>query len=112
VALYYMNRYSVRADDIPLHSGKHLVDLSFCEWMGRRRRRVLQHDSFAFTDNLVELPGYTRLDGTVFYHRRHTEIDAHLFNRTDTRSYDSSHSDLELFPGAPISGTVTARYRF
>ncbi|HEX6772031.1 MAG TPA: hypothetical protein VF126_08395 [Acidobacteriaceae bacterium] len=25
---------------------------------------------------------------------------------------DWSHADLELFPGAPISGTMTARYRF
>jgi catecholate siderophore receptor len=40
------------------------------------------------------------------------EFDGHLSNLTNTRYYDSSHSDLELFPGAPISGLVTARYRF
>jgi catecholate siderophore receptor len=101
-----------RPTDIPLHSGSIWSTYRFANGWGAGGGVYFNTDSFAFTDNLVELPGYARLDATVFYHRRHTEIDGHLFNVANTRYYDSSHSDLEIFPGAPISGTVTARYRF
>jgi catecholate siderophore receptor len=101
-----------RPYDIPLHSGSVWSTYRFANGWGAGGGVYFNTDSFAYTDNLVELPGYTRLDGTVFYHRRHAEFDAHLSNLTNTRYYDSSHSDLELFPGAPISGTMTARYRF
>jgi catecholate siderophore receptor len=101
-----------RPFDVPLHSGSIWSTYRFANGWGAGGGVYFNTDSFAYTDNLVELPGYTRLDGTVFYHRRHAEFDAHLANLTNTRYYDSSHSDLELFPGAPISGAVTARYRF
>ncbi len=101
-----------RPYDIPLHSGSIWSTYRFANGWGAGGGVYFNTDSFAYTDNLVELPGYTRLDATVFYHRRHMEMDAHLSNLTNTRYYDSSHSDLELFPGAPISGAVTARYRF
>ena len=101
-----------RPTDIPLHSGSIWSTYRFANGWGAGGGVYFNTDSYAFTDNLVELPGYARLDATVFYHRRHTEIDGHLFNVANTRYYDSSHSDLEIFPGAPISGTVTARYRF
>jgi catecholate siderophore receptor len=101
-----------RPYDVPLHSGSVWSTYRFANGWGAGGGVYFNTDSFAYTDNLVQLPGYTRLDATVFYHRRHAEIDAHLSNLTNTRYYDSSHSDLELFPGAPISGAVTARYRF
>jgi catecholate siderophore receptor len=101
-----------RPYDIPLHSGSIWSTYRFANGWGAGGGVYFNTDSFAYTDNLVQLPGYTRLDATVFYHRQHAEFDAHLANLTNTRYYDSSHSDLELFPGAPISGTVTARYRF
>jgi catecholate siderophore receptor len=101
-----------RPYDIPLHSGSIWSTYRFANGWGAGGGVYFNTDSFAFTDNLVELPGYTRLDGTVFYHRQHMELDAHLSNLTNTRYYDSSHSDLELFPGAPISGAMTVRYRF
>ena len=101
-----------RPYDIPLHSGSIWSTYRFANGWGAGAGVYFNTDSFAYTDNLVELPGYTRLDATVFYHWQHMEFDGHLQNLTNTRYYDSSHSDLELFPGAPISGTVTARYRF
>jgi catecholate siderophore receptor len=101
-----------RPYDVPLHSGSIWSTYRFANGWGAGGGVYFNTDSFAYTDNLVELPGYTRLDATVFYHGRHVELDAHLSNLTNTRYYDSSHSDLELFPGAPISGALTARYRF
>jgi catecholate siderophore receptor len=101
-----------RPFDVPLHSGSLWSTYRFENGWGVGGGVYFNTDSFAYTDNLVQLPGYTRLDGTVFYHRQHMELDAHLSNLTNTRNYDSSHSDLELFPGAPISGALTARYRF
>ena len=101
-----------RPYDIPLHSGSMWSTYRFANGWGAGGGVYFNTDSFAYTDNLVQLPGYARLDGTVFYHRQHMELDAHLSNLTNTRYYDSSHSDLELFPGAPISGAMTVRYRF
>ena len=101
-----------RPYDIPLHSGSIWSTYRFANGWGAGGGVYFDTDSFAYTDNLVQLPGYARLDGTVFYHRQHMELDAHLSNLTNTRYYDSSHSDLELFPGAPISGAMTVRYRF
>jgi catecholate siderophore receptor len=101
-----------RPYDIPLHSGSIWSTYRFGNGWGTGGGVYFNTDSFAYTDNQVELPGYTRLDATVFYHRQHMEFDGHLSNLTNTRYYDSSHSDLELFPGAPISGSITARYRF
>jgi catecholate siderophore receptor len=98
--------------DAPLHSGSIWSTYRFTNGWGAGGGLYFNTDSFAYTDNLVELPGYTRIDATVFYHHQHMEFDGHLFNLANTRYYDSSHSDLELFPGAPISGAVSARYRF
>ncbi|HEX6772033.1 MAG TPA: TonB-dependent siderophore receptor [Acidobacteriaceae bacterium] len=101
-----------RPYDIPLHSGSIWSTYRFANGWGAGGGVYFNTDSFAYTDNTVELPGYTRLEAMVFYHRQHMEFDGHLQNLTNARYYDSSHSDLELFPGAPISGTMTARYRF
>jgi catecholate siderophore receptor len=101
-----------RPYDIPLHSGSIWSTYRFANGWGAGGGVYFNTDSFAYTDNTVELPGYARLDAMVFYHRQHMEFDGHLQNLANTRYYDSSHSNLELLPGAPISGSMTARYRF
>lgn len=98
--------------DVPVNSGSLWSIYRFANGFGAGGGLVSRGDSFAANDNLVPLPGYTRLDATMFYHWQHFEADAHLDNLTNTRYYDSSHSDLELYPGAPISGGVVLRYRF
>ena len=58
-------------------------------------------------------PGYATVSALVSYRLSPSAtLQLNADNLANARYYDSSHSDLELFPGAPISGVVTARYRF
>ena len=97
---------------MPVNSGSFWSTYNFGNGFGGGGGLVFNTDSFAYTDNLVQLPGYTRLDALFYYRKNHFDIDGHLNNLTNTRYYESAHSDLEFFPGAPISGSVNLRYRF
>jgi catecholate siderophore receptor len=101
-----------RPNDVPVNSGSLWTTYSFKGGFGAGGGLVFNTDSFAADDNLVQLPGYTRLDAMFFYRKRHVDVTAHLDNLTNTRYYDTGHSDLEIFPGAPISGSVNLKYRF
>lgn len=101
-----------RPNDVPVNSGSFWSTYNFGNGFGAGGGLVFNTDSFAYTDNLVQLPGYTRLDALFYYRKNHFDIDGHLNNLTNTRYYESAHSDLEFFPGAPISGSVNLRYRF
>ncbi len=67
---------------------------------------------FTGNDNLVLLPQYTRVDGTVFYRRRHYEVALNVRNLTNATYYETAHGNFTIYPGAPISGLLTARYRW
>lgn len=67
---------------------------------------------FTSNDNLVTLPGYLRLDATVFYSQRHWEMNLNLRNLLDRRHYETAHTNTQIFPGAPVNGLVTLRYRW
>ncbi|MBB6610809.1 TonB-dependent receptor [Pontibacter sp. Tf4] len=58
------------------------------------------------------LPGYTRIDATVYYdnHKYHAAIN--VKNLTDVKSYDGSQSATAIMPGAPINvqGTIGVRF--
>jgi catecholate siderophore receptor len=101
-----------RPNDVPVNSGSVWTTYSFKGGFGAGGGFVFNTDSFAADDNLIALPGYTRLDATFFYRRRHVDLTAHLNNLTNTRYYETAHSDLEFFPGAPVSGSVNLKYRF
>lgn len=101
-----------RPNDVPVNSGSLWTTYNFGNGFGAGGGFIFNTDSFAANDNLIQLPGYTRLDALFFYRKRHFDLDAHLNNLTNTRYYDTAHSDLEFFPGAPISGSITLKYRF
>jgi len=101
-----------RPNDVPVNSGSLWSTYNFGNGFGAGGGFIFNTDSFAADDNLVQLPGYTRLDALFYYRKPHWDIDAHLNNLTNTRYYDTAHSDLEFFPGAPISGSITLKYRF
>jgi iron complex outermembrane recepter protein len=62
--------------------------------------------------NTWSIPGYARMDVSVYWKPAGAAWDValHLKNLLDKTYYDSQ-SNL-LYPGAPLSGTVVARYRF
>lgn len=67
---------------------------------------------YAETNNLVMLPSYTRVDGTLFYRKRHYDIALNIRNLANADYYESAHANYQIMPGAPINGTITTRLRW
>ena len=63
---------------------------------------VHQSDMYAAVDNMVTLPGFTRVDGAVFV-RVSPRLRAQLNveNLLDERYYATSHGNNNIMPGAP-----------
>jgi catecholate siderophore receptor len=97
---------------VPLHSGSAWTTYTFTNGFGFGGGMVARSLQFAATDNLAHLPAYARLDATIFYRRRRFDLQANLQNLANQRIYDAAQSDYQIYPAAPISGTLTARYRF
>ncbi len=69
--------------------------------------------SFTSANNLVTLPGYTRFDASLAWRsEKHYEIAFNLKNITNRRYYETSNGDNGILPGAPVNGSITARYRW
>lgn len=73
---------------------------------------IAKSAQFPAFDNLAKLPGFARVDGTIFYRTHRYEIQGNMFNIGDIRYFDAAQSDYQIYPGAPVSGSVTIRYRF
>ena len=69
--------------------------------------------SFASISNAVELPGYTRLDGALYY-RVAPGIEAQLNveNLTNRDYFPTAHNDNNIAPGAPRTARLTLRADF
>ena len=101
----------------PLHSGSMWTTYEFGDWLGVRglgvgAGLVSRSSQFASTDNLAKLPGYARVDVSAFYRRGHYEVQANVRNVGSERIYDAAQSDYQIYPAAPVSGTVTLRRQF
>jgi hypothetical protein len=74
---------------------------------------IYYNDSrYAETNNLVVLPSYTRIDGTLFYRKRHYDVALNIRNLSNTDYFESAHTNYQIMPGAPINGTLTTRFRW
>ncbi|HUE85261.1 MAG TPA: TonB-dependent siderophore receptor [Vicinamibacterales bacterium] len=74
---------------------------------------VSRSDSFVATDNTVTLPGFTRVDGALFFTitprvRAHVNIE----NALDTKYYWSAHNNNNIAPGSPRAVRVTLTTQF
>ena len=96
----------------PLHSASLWTTYTFANGWGISGGLVARDTQFASTDNLAKLPAYARLDAGVFYRRPRYELQANLQNLANRRIYDAAQSDFQIYPAAPINGSITARYRF
>ena len=100
-----------------LHSGSVWTTYEFGDWLGVRglgvgAGLVSRSSQFASTDNLARLPGYARVDVSTFYRRGHYEVQANVQNVGSERYYDAAQSDYQIYPAAPVNGTVTLRREF
>jgi catecholate siderophore receptor len=69
--------------------------------------------SYASISNLVRLPGYTRVDGALFYKTPWgVETQVNVENLLGTDYFPTAHSDNNIAPGAPRTVRVSLGYRF
>jgi catecholate siderophore receptor len=69
-------------------------------------------DRFTSNDDLVRMPGFTRLDALAGYRVGPYEVSLNLQNLTNARYYESSGGNFQIYPGAPRHALVTLGYRF
>jgi catecholate siderophore receptor len=69
--------------------------------------------SFAAIDNLVALPGYTRVDAAAYYKLAPgIEAQLNVENLLDKDYFPTAHNNNNIAPGAPRSARVTLRADF
>lgn len=68
---------------------------------------------YASTDNLVQLPGFMRFDGALFF-RVNDNVDTQLNveNLLDRKYYASAHSNNNITPGSPRAFRLSLNARF
>lgn len=73
---------------------------------------VSQTKTFTSFTNAVELPGFTRLDGAVFYRMKDVTLSLNATNLTNARYYATANGDNNISPGAPRSVQLALRTTF
>ncbi len=69
-------------------------------------------DRFTSNDNLVTLPGYTRVDVMASQRIAGVEVQLNLRNALGANYYETAQSNNNIMPAAGRNGGVTVRYRF
>jgi catecholate siderophore receptor len=73
---------------------------------------VAQSATFTSFTNAVTLPGFTRVDGAVFYRLGGVTLSLNAANLTNVRYYPTANGDNNISPGAPRSLQFTTRMTF
>ena len=73
---------------------------------------VQQSRMFTSVSNQVELPGYARVDGVVYYRIRGYRIALNAENLLNTKYHPTAHNDNNISPGAPRSVQLSLRAAF
>ncbi|HEU4516636.1 MAG TPA: TonB-dependent siderophore receptor [Steroidobacteraceae bacterium] len=74
---------------------------------------VYQTEMFAAADNLVELPGFTRVDAGVFYTpNERLRMQLNVENLFDEEYYPNAHNNNNITPGSPpaVRASVIASF--
>ena len=74
---------------------------------------ISQTDSFVASDDTVELPGFTRLDGAVFLRvSEFVRAQLNVENLLNARYYATAHANNNITPGGPrtVRAALTANF--
>lgn len=69
-------------------------------------------ERYAFSDNLVTMPGYTRFDAALSYRWKTAEFSLNVRNLTDKYYYEYATNNNQIAPGTPRNAMLTARFAF
>lgn len=99
-----------RLASVPKHSFSLWNRYDFAAKWGAGMGLIRQTEMFASADNLVFLPGYTRVDAAVFYRfNNNVRGQVNVENLFDELYFVSAHSNNNITPGSPraIRATLT-----
>lgn len=69
-------------------------------------------ERYAYSDNLVTLPAYTRLDAALSYRWKTAEYSLNVRNLVDKTYYEYATNNNQIAPGTPRNVMLTARFAF
>ena len=73
---------------------------------------VTQSRRFTSFSNVVELPGFTRVDAVAYYQLGRYRLAMNGENLLNAAYYSSAHNDNNISPGAPRNVHLTLRATF
>ena len=98
---------------VPKHSFSLWNRYDFTSRIGAGLGIIARSKSYASISNAVTLPGYTRVDGALFYKLPNgLEAQVNVENILGADYFPTAHSDNNIAPGAPRTVKATVGYRF
>jgi len=74
---------------------------------------IRRGESFAATDNTVTLPGYTRVDGAVYFAlNQNVQFQLNAENLLDKEYFPNAHSNNNITPGSPRAAYLGVTLKF
>ena len=98
---------------VPRHSFSLWSKYQFDGAFGAALGILARSKSYASISNAVELPGYARLDGALYYKLLPgVEAQLNVENLTNRDYFPTAHNDNNIAPGAPRTARLTLRADF
>jgi catecholate siderophore receptor len=88
---------------VPRHQGSLWVAADVSSRVRVAGGVVSQTKTYTSFTNLVTLPGFTRLDATLFYSLKGATLSLNAANLTNVRYFPTANGDNNISPGAPRS---------
>lgn len=99
--------------NMPKHSASLWTRFDPIEELGAAIGVIYQGKRYAATDNIVALPGYTRVDGALYYAiAPELSLQVNVENILGKRYYLYAHSNNNITPGSPTAVKVGLNARF
>lgn len=102
-----------RVPNVPRNAASLWTRYNPLEQLGLAVGVISQGKRYAATDNLVSMPGYTRVDGALFYKLTDGfDVQLNVENIFNKRYFTYAHSNTNITPGSPTAFRVGLNARF
>lgn len=102
-----------RLPNMPKHSASLWSRYDVNEKLGVALGVIAQGKRYAATDNLVAMPGYTRVDAAIYYDiNDQFTAQVNVENLLDKRYWSYAHTNDNMTPGSPTAVKVGLTARF
>jgi catecholate siderophore receptor len=99
--------------NMPKHAASLWTRFDPIEQLGAAVGVIYQGKRYASTDNLISMPGYTRVDAALYYNLSETvSAQLNVENVFNKRYFIYAHSNTNVTPGSPTAFKVGLNARF